>query len=241
MKFSATDIKEILDGVYSGKYTSRKLPKQYFNVFAAKFDELVTQGFGDTDKKILNSLIESTNIFSAAKTYQMVRELEVAAMTFVTKEAYIEAADQIFARFTEAWGVAEEVTALQQAYQAQKWYEIVSDADLFPNLRYETIGDACQICAPLNGIVARWDSWFWKTHYPTLHYHCFCIAVQEGKGVSVTGDRDIKYITDQVDDKIKPVFKDNVGISHEIFNKDHPYFDVPKKDKRFAKKGFGLT
>lgn len=240
MKFTASEINEILDGIYSGKYTSRKLPKEYFEKLQVKFSELVTKGFGSDDEEILNSLIKSTDEFSAAKTYQMVREVEVAAMAFGAKEAFTEAALNIFDRFTNVWGSAEENTALQQAFQAQKWQEIIMDSDLFPNLRYSTIGDACQICAPLNGIVAPINDPIWKRIYPTNHYNCFCLCVQEGKNVRPWNKGTVKHIVNGIEPKMSPVFLDNVGISQEIFNKKHPYFDVPAKDRKFAKKGFGL-
>jgi len=32
----------------------------------------------------------------------------------------------------------------------------------------------------------------------------------------------------------------NPGTSKEVFDKSHPYFDVPKKYKKFAKTNFGM-
>lgn len=238
MTFTLEEADKIIDGVYSGTYTTRKLPEFYFDAFSGKFESLVEQGYGDGSK--LKSLVGSTTLFSAAKTYQLVRELETVAAALGKRQAYQEAAEGIFLKFSEAWGSAEENTALQQAYQAQKWEEIVNDVDLFPNLRYSTIGDACAICLPLNGIVAPANDPIWKKIYPTNHYNCLCVVLQEKKTVRSWSRGRLDSVLREVEPKMSPVFLDNVGISGEIFNKKHPYYDVPVKDKKFAKGGFGL-
>ena len=239
MKFTQKQIDSIIEGVYSGKYTSRKLPKKYYSAFRDEFRDKIKDGYGKGE--LLDSLKESTDYFSAAKTYQMVREMEVAAATLGAVDAYTEAATNIFNRYTNAWGDAELNTCLQQSLQAQKWHEIIDDVDLFPNLQYVTVGDACVICRPFDGVIAPVNSPFWKTHYPTLHYNCLCLAIQLDSSRKPTKQSEIDALTEEVDPKMSDVFKDNVGISGEVFNKKHPYFDVPKKDKKFAKNGFGLV
>jgi hypothetical protein len=240
MKFTASEIKDIIEGVYSGTYTSRKLPKGYYEKFRQEFEDKITEGYTADNEKFFDGLVGNTDEFAAAKTYQMVREMEVAVMALGAKEAFEEAALTIFDRFTGAWGSAESNTVLQSALQAQKWQEIIMDSDLFPFLKYSTIGDACAICRPLDGIVARYDDPIWKSIYPTNHYNCLCLCIQLPKGTQPTKRSYLNSLVEESESNMSPVFLDNVGISGVIFNKKHPYFETPRQDRRFAKRGYGL-
>ena len=49
-----------------------------------------------------------------------------------------------------------------------------------------------------------------------------------------------KKLNEKLKTLVDPIFKHNAGKTKEIFNKEHPYFDVPNEFKKFAKKNFGL-
>ena len=47
-------------------------------------------------------------------------------------------------------------------------------------------------------------------------------------------------LTKELKPLVDPIFKHNSGKTNEIFNKEHPYFDVPDEYKALAKKNFNL-
>lgn len=49
-----------------------------------------------------------------------------------------------------------------------------------------------------------------------------------------------KILNEKLKTLVDPIFKHNAGKTKEIFNKEHPYFDVPDEFKDFAKTNFGL-
>lgn len=239
MKFTKKEIDDIIEGVYSGEYTSRDLPYIYYEKFHKEFKGGVTKGYS-FDDAIKENMFSNVESFSAAKTYQMVREMELSASLMGAKDEYLEAADNIFNRYTNAWGEAESNTILQSAMQADKWQEIEVDKDMFPLLKYSTIGDACVICRPLDGIVAKVNDPIWSKVYPPNHYNCLCLCLQLGDDESLTLKKTKDSLVGESIEKMSKVFLTNVGVSGEIFDKNHPYFDIPKKDEAFAKGGFGL-
>jgi hypothetical protein len=146
-----------------------------------------------------------------------------------------------FEKWNESWGLTERNTAISQATMANKWNEIEKNKDLLPVLSYSTIGDACDICAPLDGLTAPVDDPIWDSVYPTNHFNCLCIVTQHEEGekdLTPANEKDATF--DLVNKEMSDTFKMNSGKDGYIFSPDHPYFDVAKKDIPFAKENFGL-
>lgn len=233
---------DILLGVFRGKYSTRALPKGYYRSVSSDLMDMVSKGIGGdkTFDALYDDLSTNAQLFAGAKTYQLTSELQQAAQGVKAFKDFEAIGQGIINKYTN-WGEAEDNTALQQTLQAKQWEIIEGDKDLFPILVYRTIGDACKICAPLDGLAAPVGSAIWRKVYPCNHYNCYCIVTQETSGaVDLTPKGKAQQLVDDSAKIMAPVFQNNAGITKQLFTKEHPYFDVPKQDRKFAKENFGL-
>lgn len=236
------DIDKILLDVFAGKVTRRKLPKSYYNDVKVDLMDAVRKGMGDRKgfEALLEDLGYNAQAFAGAKTYNLVRELELLKQQFPNVKDY-EPHAQAMAKQFDVWGEAEVNTAQQQTHQAKQWQIITEDRDMFPTLRYSTIGDACKICRPLDGITAPVNSPVWRRIYPCNHYNCYCIVIQLTAGEDLTNKAHMDALVEQSAKLMNPVFLSNPGFTKQIYTNKHPYFSsVPKEDRKFAKENFGL-
>ena len=67
-----------------------------------------------------------------------------------------------------------------QAYAAARHRSQMEDKEVFPYLKYVTVGDSRvrDSHAQLNGTILRKDDPFWETHYPPWDWGCRCVAVE---------------------------------------------------------------
>ena len=248
--YDSAKIKELLDGVYSGSITEYNIPEDLYHDIASYLKSGLYQGFGGNltdfkgkDLELLKDLRENVYAFSGGKAYQQIKEyrsllLNEAGEIRPQKE-FTQLGEKAFETWNEAWGLTERGTAIHAAQMANKWNEIEKNKDLLPVLVYSTIGDACDICAPLDGMTAKVDDPIWNSVMAPNHFNCLCIVLQE-EDTELTSESEKNNTFDKVTAEMNDTFKYNPGKDREIFSKDHPYFDVPKKDIPFAKENFGL-
>ncbi len=206
---------------------------------------LIDVFFDEPDYIMIADLTENIYIFSGAKTYQDVRSLTDLLLDPELKSNFYkfkEKALEIYKDYNEAYLQAEYQTALASSRMAAEWNRIVADADLFPLLEYDTVGDSRvrpthaaldKICRPV------FDK-FWTTYYPPNGWRCRCsvrqITAEEGTVTNLQG-----WLKP---DDVPPEFMMNSGQDKYIFKtkgKDkHPYFKVAKGDKKAAQNNFGF-
>jgi hypothetical protein len=68
------------------------------------------------------------------------------------------------------------------------------------------------------------------------HFNCRCVLLQ----VETEPTEDNEDSVQQVEDNMQDLFKHNPYKTGSVFPKSHPYFDVPKEDKAYAKRNFDL-
>ena len=267
-EFSDEYIKQLFQGIYNGTITPYELPENLYYAIADYLKKGVYEGYGidfnkltkqinedlvteftEADLELLAELRTNIYMFSAAKTYQQVKEMTEALIndkgTIVSFDEFQEQADEIFDLYNDTWLKTEYDTAIGQATEAVKWQSIENQKDVLPYLRYSAILDnnTSEICAPLDGIVAPVDDPIWDTIAPLNHFNCRClleqIDMEEGENTE-TDEDDKNERVDGVIDEMQDVFKMNAGKDGYVFKEDHPYFDVPKEDREFAKNNFDL-
>lgn len=253
--YSEEYIKELIKGVWNGSITQHELPEDLYNAIGEYLKEGLYEGFGGTladfegvDLELLTELRENVYMFSAAKTYQQVKDMrdlltgEDGVSTF---QEFREAAREIYDQYNENWLKAEYDTAIGQGQNAAAWNDIEKNKELFPYLVYNGQEDdnECEICAPLNGLTAPVDDPIWNTIYPENHFRCRCLVEQIDKyeDVKLTPDAEKTELVSQVSEKMSDVFKMNAGKDRIIFSDEHPYFDVARGDKEFAANNFDLS
>ena len=246
------EIDALIEGVYEGSITAYAIPESLYYMIAKRLLEGLYEGYGATmstvklvDEAMLTALRTNIFQFSAAKSYQQIKaieKLELASEALATTGTFSEfkkEAKQIFETYNKTWLKTEYDTAIGQAQNVVKWQEIEKTKDVMPYLRYSAIIDpnTSEICRPLDGIIAKVDDPIWQKVAPLNHFNCRCLLIQEFDAVETEGRQ---QVAEQVEKDMQPLFKHNPYYTKQIFDKDHPYFQVPGEDKEFARTNFGL-
>lgn len=245
MKYTDKQISKLLDGIFDGSITEFDLPVDYYNAVAEYLKQGLYKGFGSDlasatgkDLELLTELRENVYMFSAAKTYNEVKEISSLLVDgngeIRTSAEFNKLGRETYDLWNNDWGKTEYNTAIGQGTMAVKWNEIEKNKEILPLLRYSAIGDACDICAPLDGMIAPVNDPVWDSVMPLNHFNCLCTVLQLDEG-EPTADRE--SIVADVEDRMQPIFVNNAGKTGEVFTKDHPYFDVPKE---LGRSNFGL-
>jgi SPP1 gp7 family putative phage head morphogenesis protein len=254
-KYAAEYIEKLIKGIFDGDITEHDLPTSLYHEIAEYlkaglykgYGMTLKESFGTSDHELLSELRENIYAFSAAKTYQQVRDMTDKLTNsdgeVIPFNEFKEEAGQIFDTYNNDYLKTEYNTAIGQGQMAIKWNEIQANKDILPFLEYSTIGDACDICAPLDGFTAPVDDPAWDTIMPLNHFNCECIVEQldqeEGESKE-TPETDRDETLEKVTGRMNDVFKMNPGKDAVIFSPDHPYFTVPKADRDFARANFNL-
>jgi hypothetical protein len=247
--FSEEEAENYVIGVYSGLYSVRSLDLSTYLKTARKLSQGVFSGYGKTlfdvqygtqDWDMLRALQEDVYVFSGAKQYQMVREMS----SWLTNDQGITPfgefrakAKETFFQYNDDWLRAEYNSAIGQARTAAMWQEYVKEANVLPMLTYQTAGDmnvrpTHQI---LDKISRPVNDKFWDKFMPPNGWNCRCIVVQGGPEVQKTS---LKGFVPP--DDVPEIFQFNAGKEKIIFSPKHPYYDVAKRDKEWAKQNFGM-
>ena len=161
--------------------------------------------------------------FSAAKEYQQLKDITNQLKDENGKlrewNDFKNAVSGMGVKYNETWMRTEYHMAATSAISAARWEEFSQEADVIPNLMYQTVGDNAvryshQI---LNGTVKPIGDSFWNTYYPPNGWGCRCEAIQSVDG-EVTPAKKTPHIP------IPPMFQTNLGKQGLIFPKNHPYY-----------------
>lgn len=252
MKYSDKQIKELLDGLFDGSITEHALPEDLYFAIAEYLKKGLYDGFGktlamseDKELRLITELRENIYMFSAAKTYQETKMLSSLLVgddgQIVSRRDFHAMGELLLGTWNKDYADSEYNTAIAQGTMGAKWLDMEERKELFPLLRYSTIGDACDICGPLDGFTAPMDDPAWDEIYPANHFNCRCTVLQEDDSVQETPKDERDEILEKVTEDMDDVFKNNCGKTGYVFSEDHPYFtSVPKDDRDFAQNNFNL-
>lgn len=248
--FTDKEITILLERIYSGSVNTYLLDVNTYQRIARHLTKGVYEGFGKSiinvqwgtpDFDMLTSLKDNTYIFSAAKTYQQTKDIS----SLLVKDGKVQSfrefkkeAKPIFNKYNRDYLEVEYQSAIMQARTASKWIDIERTKDVYEKLEYHTAGDSRvrRNHEVLNGIIRPVDDKFWSTFMPPNGWNCRCTVLQTTGVESTVLNKSNKPSKDDVPD----IFRFNAGKDKIIFSKKHPYFDVPKDDKDFAKRNFNL-
>lgn len=241
---------DLFRAVYAGAIKPNNLPPKLYAAIADILSKGMSEGFGSDfelgtpDEALLESLSNNVYRFSAAKTYQQVKDMSAAIVDnkeIVSFKAFEAKAKEIFDIYNKTWLKTEYDTAIGQAQNARKWNDFEADKDIFPMLEYDAVMDqnTSDICRPLDGIVLPIDHPFWNTHAPLNHFNCRCFLRKVDKYDDKKATSKAKYekVAKEINPLMQPVFKSNSGKDGKLFDDKHPYFDAPKSK---LKNNFGL-
>jgi SPP1 gp7 family putative phage head morphogenesis protein len=253
MNYTDSQIEDLIKAVYEGRTTVQNLPLDLYLAIGKNLEDgiregwgaLMDSGIGSPDVPLYNALRENVYIFSAAKTYQQVKDMAEFIAESTSYTNFKVKAMETYGEYNTDWLKAEYNTAVGQAQQANQWQRIQQSKDVFPYLRYSAVIDSktSEICRPLDGVTLPVDDPFWDNYAPLNHFNCRCTLekIDKYEDVTVTREGKVAEITKELNETVKPEFKMNSGKDGYIFDpKSHPYFKVAPKDKGLARNNFNL-
>jgi SPP1 gp7 family putative phage head morphogenesis protein len=248
MNFTQQQIDALIEGVYDGTITTRDLPVNLYNAISQKLLSALGSVEGSPSRSLLNQLSENIYMFSGAKVYQQINDISLLADDENIKSFanFRDEALAIYEQYNKNWLETEYSTAIGQAQSATRWEQIEDQKKELPYLQYSAVIDpnTSDICLPLDGICLPVEDPFWDVNTPLNHFNCRCTVIQFDKTdateAGITSKEDADKATAEISEIRQPLFEGNSGKDRLIYNKEHPYFDVPKADREFAKENFGL-
>lgn len=229
-KIVAKVARQLYDNQLKGDI-SPEMVTAHANYLFEAVDTSVPKSIAAKDTAMMFNMRRNVFHFSGAKNWQQLQEMsrliKDAQGNPIPFNEFLKDIKAIDKTYNATYLKAEYGLATRTAKNAAKWSRFQGEKDIFPNLRYEAVGDARTRPehAALDGIVKPIDHPFWKRYYPPNGWNCRCSVQQEDSDTPVTPDADTP-----IPDNVPPVMQGNAGIDGVIFNKKHPYFDtIPKR------------
>ncbi len=231
------EVERLINDVYKGVFSRKLLPPKLYDSTLKRLTEAITNGFGSFDtpelQAPLTSLLDGIAVFSGAKTFQQVRDLErkIVDDSGVKRKLKDFKADasKIFDTYNDNYLKTEFNTAFSRSQSVRQWQEIEAQKNIFPLLKYSTVGDE-RVRGDhilLDEIVKPVGDPFWDIYYPPNGWNCRCIVEQLEAGDEPTTD--LRTKEPAVPTKL---FANNPAKTGLIFDDEvHPYFNVSEKFK----------
>lgn len=237
----AIDVKKWLGAVtrvgralFDGKIKPIDLDADLIALTYGQLSEAAQNGWGDNyDEEVKKKgslsrkLDEHIFLFSGVKTYQNM--VAMNDMLVDSDGKILPWSDfktevlKLHDTYNVNYLATEYQTANRSAQAARQWQTFEDNSDLFPNLKYRTIGDkrVRDEHDKLDNIIKSIKDPFWDSHYPPNGWNCRCYVQSNDDAVT----KGTPKVT------VENGFKNNVGKTGKVFDDDgHPYFKVPKKD-----------
>ncbi len=246
---------KLLKSIFNGKKPKDQLDLDLYETIKTNLSKPIDKQFGlkfgynDPDNVMRAMLKTNVFKFAGAKSLSMMLDLRTQLVDADNKprsfsDFKVEAL-KINDKYNINWLRAEYQQAIAQSQNASNWLSYEKDQDIYPNLRYETVGDdrVRDEHAVLNGIVKPVKDPFWNTYAPQNGWGCRCDLIQENEDVELTED-DESYARGKNAKLAKP-FKTNVGKTFSALPEDHPYYKnisgiVDRKHQLGAVKHYGM-
>lgn len=248
----------IAEMIHSGAIDLDALPVDNYEAIGFSLWGEVQKVFGvnlddvDRNSPLFNQMTaykQNVFEFAAAKTFQMTKDGKrlVFDVNGVKKdvEVFKPQFKAIEGTYNETWLKTEIELTRRQATAATLWNDIQDDKEIFPLLRYQTVGDdrVRDEHRLLDEVVRPVNDAFWKNFYPPNGWNCRCTVEQLPEGeaeVTPVGYTHIERELVAEFEKITPLFNFNPGIEQKIFRGSHPYYAVGNKYQHLKNKNFRL-
>lgn len=225
MLLNESEIKALIEGVWSGKYDQTKLPYWLFSLLSDNFEKAAVEGWGNTlgqgvkDIKLELSMQNNLYFFAAHKTAHELKDLQQIMLISKNKFDFVQNALKIDEKYNKFWYETEYNVTKRIARSGREWQRIENSKEDYPYLEFQAVNDANtrKSHAALDGIIRRVDDDFWKKYFPPLDWNCRCTTERKesGKQTVLTG----KDLPD-----VEPQFAERVTDSKKIWHESHPYF-----------------
>lgn len=252
---------DIITGFYDGVYSIYSLPMPLYTFTVQKLDTMFFSGFGKMHAGAIRETEKAINFranigrFSGAKTFQMSKDLTtLTSKVFLpdgTKRPFSDfkkVALEINKKYNVNWLKTEQDSVFMQSQNARKWIKFEEEADIFPLLRYVTVGDerVRGDHKALDGLTAPVGHSIWNRIMPQNGWGCRCTVIQLEGTARRSTNAQIRRKTRELEKEFKrdSAFDYNPGKKEYIFKETgkgkHDYFKVPRQFKDDLKNNFGF-
>lgn len=179
------------------------------------------------------AMLENVKVFSQAKSYQQLRLITDLLLdssgNLRSWSSFSAEVKKVNSTYNLSYLKAEYNTANASAQMAAKWADFKETAADF-DIIIEVVQDERTRAKhrERDGIVRPVGDPFWRTNYPPFDFNCRCTARKVRKGSYPY--KDLPPAIEKGTD-LKPMFRNNVGLTGVIFDKSSPYFDINPEDK----------
>ncbi len=222
---------------FEQKVGKEEIPTDYYLNTAKILVDAIVKGIGQPQ---LNATPKSTRLFeqlrynvfafSMAKSYNVLQTMKSKLtdesgnpVSYGKFRVRVTEVDQIF---NDVYLKTEYNSALSMAQAASQWEQIKD----FPMLEYRTVGDSRvrKEHEDLDGLILEFSDPLWAKIYPPNGWGCRCIVIPAQPGAVVQK----KEIAQKfVKENLPKYFQKNAGMKQEIFENDHPYFQLADNKK----------
>lgn len=183
---------------------------------------------GDASPELLCAMRANIATFSAAKSFAQMQAMKAELVNSdgtVRSFAQFKAAITPIAQsFNANWLRTEYNQAVISGLAGAQWQQLKANEDIYPNLRYETVGDDRVRAAhqALDGKIRPLSDSFWNEYYPPLGWGCRCDVVPEGPEANLTSTTELNKAKQNA--AVSEGFKGNVGKDGLVFEDGHAYY-----------------
>ncbi len=260
--FALGELDKILRGILNGTVSVFELPVSLYAYTCKELNKSLLAGFNLTEQgQIFGTLAEAEKavlyrrnlgLFSGAKTWQEINTLTAFAFDDEGKKrAFSEfrrIGREVSEQYNRHWLATEQTAVVAEAQSARQWLKIEEERELFPILRYRTVGDGRVRTdhAALDGLTRPASDPIWNTIMPPNDWGCRCIVEQHTADVVVTPADVARAKTSMQREHYRqhPEFAHNAGKVDYIFKESgkgqHSYFQVPREFEEGLRANFGL-
>lgn len=237
-------IEQIANQLQNGSLKPEDLNQELISNTYKDLSKAAGNGYGkgwstfsaDGKGSLPNELKKNIYAFSGAKTYAQLQQLNSLLYDQDGKlrpfNEYMVYARKLNRQYNVNWLQSEWQTARTAAQMAEKWQRIQESKNIFPNLKFRTVGDdrVRDDHRALDGIIKPIDDDFWSKYYPPLDWRCRCDVVATAETVTTYKEKDLPAVN----------FKGNVGKDAEIFTKKGTFFKLANTNEN-AKRNLELS
>jgi SPP1 gp7 family putative phage head morphogenesis protein len=231
-------VERVAAGIHGGGLPPGVIPPELLMGTGSAYEQALAEGLGadlagvswdDPDMVALDFLRSHAWQFADARSATIADDIRSLLVDADGKRrGWADFLREVMARneeYYQPWLKTEYNHAQISATAASQWRRIVEEQEVWPSLRYDTVGDARVRAghAKLDGITRPVGDAFWATAFPPNGWNCRCDAAQVDGGAALTEPgKAMQAATEGIKE---PAFRKNVGVTLNPFPAQHPYLD----------------
>lgn len=231
----ASIVQDFTNQIYTGNLKANDLHPALWNQYFSRFRYHAEAGYGvsfdqaeDLEEwtrfqSIQRNLMEMAALKQNALAADLRRYLLDVDGNKLSKKEWEEKIVNTLSRHNSFYFKTELDATFKASGSLFLWHNIIENVELYPNLRYETVGDDLvrEEHALLDGAVYPVFDDFWDEWFPPAGWGCRCVVVQ-------TDEDENRIVPDKTVDK---GFRHNPGKTGKLFDESHPYWGIKKETK----------